>query len=55
MNRKEAIKVLKELFECSYVDSFEPEEKEALKLAIASLEIDEAYQMEYEEQQGENT
>ena len=48
MTRKEAIEVLKGLLDCSYVDSFEPEENEALQIAISSLETDEAYQLEYE-------
>lgn len=48
MERKEAIEILKNLSDCSYVDSFEPEENEALQMAIFSLETDEAYQLEYE-------
>ena len=48
MTRKEAIEILKGLLDCSYVDSFEPEENEALQMAINSLETDEAYQLEYE-------
>lgn len=37
MTRKEAIKTLEYLASCSYVDEFEPEEKEALKIAIEVL------------------
>lgn len=37
MERKEAIEYLKYLASCSYVDSFEPEEKEALNMAIGAL------------------
>ena len=37
MNRSEAIKELEFLASCSYVDEFEPTEKEALKIAIEAL------------------
>ena len=51
MNRQDAILKLEalKLFIAS------EEYVEALNMAIASLEIDEAYQLEYEQQQGENT
>jgi len=38
MTREEAIENLKELLECSYVDSFEDVENEALRIAIKALE-----------------
>ena len=37
MTREEAIENLKWLLECSYVDSFEDEENEALEMAIKEL------------------
>lgn len=37
MTREEAIKELEYLASCSYVDEFEPTEKEALKIAIDNL------------------
>lgn len=37
MTREEAIDELKYLAACSYVDEFEPTEKEALKMAIEAL------------------
>ena len=38
MTREEAIENLKWLLECSYVDSFEDEENEALDMAIKALQ-----------------
>ena len=38
MTREEAIENLKWLLECSYVDSFEDAENEALEMAIKALE-----------------
>lgn len=38
MTREEAIEKLKWLLDCNYVDSFEDEENEAIKLAIKALE-----------------
>ena len=38
MTREEAIENLKWLLECSYVDSFEDAENEALDMAIQALE-----------------
>lgn len=38
MERKKAIKMLKELSDCSYIGSLTDEEHEALDMAIASLE-----------------
>ena len=38
MTREEAIEKLKWLLDCNYVDSFEEEENEAIKLAIKALE-----------------
>ena len=38
MTRKEAIEKLKVLLECTYIDSFEDEENEAIKMAIKALE-----------------
>ena len=43
MTRKEAIENLKGLLECTYVDSFEDAEIEALRIAIKALEKDEKY------------
>ena len=40
MNNDEAVKVLEFLLSCSYVDEFEPEEKEALKMGIDALKKD---------------
>ena len=37
MNKTEAIATLEFLLSCSYVDEFEPDEKEALKMAIDAL------------------
>ena len=37
MTREEAIKELEFLSSCSYVDRFEPTEKEALRIAINAL------------------
>ena len=37
MTREEAIKELEYLSSCSYVDRFEPTEKEALRIAINAL------------------
>lgn len=37
MTRNKAIDELKYLAACSYVDEFEPSEKEALNMAIAAL------------------
>ena len=38
MTREEALENLKGLLECSYVDRFEDEENEALRVAIKALE-----------------
>lgn len=54
MTRKEAIENLKGLLESTYVDSFEDAENEALRIAINSLEIDERYNLEYEQMESEN-
>lgn len=43
MKVKEAIEVLEFLESCSYVDEFEPSEKEALKMAINALKPKTAY------------
>lgn len=37
MNREKAIEILENLLDCSYVDAFEDEEKDAIKIAIKSL------------------
>lgn len=37
MNKTEAIATLEFLLSCSYVDEFEPDEKEALKMGINAL------------------
>ena len=44
MGRKEAIEELEFLLSCSYVDEFEPTEKEALKMAINALELLTSYE-----------
>lgn len=44
MDRKEAIATLSFLLSCSYVDEFEPAEKEALKMAINALELLTSYE-----------
>lgn len=44
MNRTEAIATLEFLLSCSYVDEFEPDEKEALKMAINALELLTSYE-----------
>lgn len=44
MGRKEAIEALEFLLSCSYVDEFEPTEKEALKMAINALELLTSYE-----------
>ncbi len=44
MTREEAIKTLEYLVSCSYVDEFEPDEKEALKMAIDALELLTSYE-----------
>ena len=38
MNREKAIEILNELLDCSYIDSFDDEEKDALKFAVNALE-----------------
>ena len=38
MTKQEALRELEFLVSCSYVDRFEPTEKEALKMAIKALE-----------------
>lgn len=53
MERKEAIKWLKEMLKNTYIpskytDPNREKKGEALKLAIDGLEVDEAYQLEYE-------
>lgn len=48
MERKEAIKVLKDLSTLSHIGSLAGEDIKALEMAISSLETDEAYQLEYE-------
>jgi len=53
MNRQEAIRILKKELEFTKdidkrIGDF-PEHREALELAISSLETDEAYQLEYEQ------
>ena len=47
MTNEEAIENLKELLECSYVDSFEDEENEALRMAIKALETIPKYKDAY--------
>ncbi len=42
MTREDAIKNLKWLLECSYVDSFEDAENEAIEMAIKALEQNES-------------
>ena len=54
MTRKEAIKWLKEMLNntqipSKYIDPNREKKGEALELAINSLEVDEAYQLEYEQ------
>lgn len=58
MERNEAISWLLEMYKntkmpSSYMDPNRDKKGEALKIAINSLEVDEAYQLEYEEMTGE--
>ena len=56
MNRQEAIRILKK--ELEFTKGIDkrfgdfPEHREALEMAISSLETDEAYQLEYEQPSG---